>query len=173
MDRPIFLVGFMGSGKTTWGKKLANHLGLMFVDLDQVIVQRIGMSIPAYFERYGEQRFREIESQLLKEQGGLPAVISTGGGSPCFFDNMQWILQNGLAIYLHLTPKALYNRLQQSNIAARPALKGLAGEALLHFIEEKLREREPFYKQSQIHIDQINTSLEAIGQSIESYEKSI
>lgn len=173
MDKPIFLVGFMGSGKTTLGKKLANHLGLAFVDLDYLIVQRIGMSIPAYFEQYGEQKFREQESQLLKEQGGLAAVISTGGGSPCFFDNMQWILENGLAIYLHLTPKALHSRLQQSNIATRPALKGLKDEALLQFIEEKLREREFFYKQAHIHIDQLNTSLEAIGQSIESYEKSI
>lgn len=172
MDKPIFLVGFMGSGKTTLSKKLANHLGLDYVDLDHLIVQHIGMSIPAYFEKYGEQKFREVESELLKAQGGVWAVISTGGGSPCFFDNMQWILENGLAIYLQLTPKALYNRLQQSNIAARPALKGLQDEALLRFIEDKLREREPFYKQAHIHIDQLNTSLDAIEQAIKSFKKT-
>ncbi|HLT88839.1 MAG TPA: shikimate kinase [Sphingobacterium sp.] len=172
MDKPIFLIGFMGSGKTTLGKKLANHLNLKFIDLDHLIVERIGMSIPAYFTQYGEQQFRELESQILKEQGGEQAVISAGGGTPCFFDNMQWILENGISIYLHLTPKALHNRLQQSNIASRPALRGLRDEALLQFIEEKLDERAPFYRQAHIHIDQLNTSVDAIRQSIETYAKN-
>ncbi|MBD1422269.1 MULTISPECIES: shikimate kinase [Sphingobacterium] len=172
MDKPIFLIGFMGSGKTTLGRKLANHLNLKFIDLDHVIVERIGMSIPAYFTQYGEQKFREMESQLLKEQRGKRAVISTGGGSPCFFDNMEWILENGISIYLYLTPKALHNRLQQSNIASRPALQGLRDEALLQFIEEKLDERAPFYKQAHIHIDQLNTSLDTICQSIETYAEN-
>ena len=85
---------------------------------------------------------------------------------------MQWMLENGIAVYLHLTPKALHNRLQQSDIASRPALRGLRDEALLAFIEEKLRERDPFYKQAHIHIDQINTSLETVRQSIETYAKN-
>lgn len=172
MDKPIFLIGFMGSGKTTLGKKLANHLNRKFIDLDHVIVERIGMSIPEYFTQYGEQKFRELESQLLKEQQGERAVISTGGGSPCFFDNMQWILENGISIYLYLTPKALHHRLQQSNISSRPALQGLRDEALLQFIEEKLDERAPFYKQAHIHIDQLNTSLDTICQSIETYAEN-
>ncbi|PRD45436.1 shikimate kinase [Sphingobacterium haloxyli] len=172
MDKPIFIIGFMGSGKTTLGKKLASHLHLKFIDLDHLIVERAGMSIPEYFIQHGELKFRELESQILKEQGGKPAVISTGGGSPCFFDNMQWILENGISIYLFLTPKALYNRLQQSNIASRPALRGLRDEALLQFIEEKLNEREPFYSQAHIRIDQLNSSLDTISQSIKTYAKS-
>ncbi|MBD1431203.1 shikimate kinase [Sphingobacterium sp. DN00404] len=172
MDKPIFLIGFMGSGKTTLGKKLANHLSMQFIDLDHLIVERIGMSIPEYFTAYGEQNFRELESQMLKEQQGKRAVVSTGGGSPCFFDNMQWILENGIAVYLYLTPKALYNRLQQSNIASRPALQGLRDEALLQFIEEKLGEREFFYKQAHIQIDQLNSSLDTICQSIETYAEN-
>lgn len=163
----------MGSGKTTLGKKLASYLNLDFIDLDQVIVKHIGMSIPDYFSEFGEQKFRELESRLLKEQGRQAAVISTGGGSPCFFDNMEWILKNGIAIYLYLTPKALHNRLQQSNIASRPALKGLQGDALLQFIEEKLNEREPFYRQAHIQIDQLNTSLHAIRQSIETHQQHL
>lgn len=173
MDKPLFLIGFMGSGKTTLGKKLANHLNLKFIDLDQMIVARIGMAIPEYFTLHGEQKFRELESQILKEQAGERAVVSTGGGGPCFFDNMQWILENGISIYLYLTPKALHHRLQQSNIASRPALQGLRDEALLQFIEEKLSEREPFYKQANIHIDQLNTSLDAICQSIETYAENM
>lgn len=172
MNKPIFLIGFMGSGKTTLGKKLANHMNWKFVDLDLLIVTRIGMSIPEYFTQYGEQKFRELESQVLKEQQDERSVISTGGGSPCFFDNMQWMLENGIAVYLHLTPKALHNRLQQSDIASRPALRGLRDEALLAFIEEKLRERDPFYKQAHIHIDQLNASLETVRQSIETYAKN-
>lgn len=172
MNKPIFLIGFMGSGKTTVGKRLANCLHMNFIDLDQRIVERIGMSIPEYFTQYGERNFRELESQILKEQQDERAVISTGGGSPCFFDNMQWILENGISIYLYLTPKALHTRLQQSNIASRPALQGLRDEALLQFIEEKLDERAPFYKQAHIHIDQINTSLDTICQSIETYAKN-
>lgn len=169
MNKPIFLVGFMGSGKTTLGRKLANHLQKEFIDLDHLIVDRAGMSIPEYFEKYGEDQFRQLESEVLKEQAGIDAVVSTGGGSPCYFDNMDWILANGLAVYLHLTPKALHARLQQSKIANRPALKGLNGEELLLFIEEKLAQREPYYNRAQLHIDQLNTSVETLSQSIRSH----
>ncbi|GHE23049.1 shikimate kinase [Sphingobacterium griseoflavum] len=170
MDKPIFLIGFMGSGKTTLGRKLANQLQKKFIDLDHLIVDRVGMSIPEYFEKHGEEQFRILESQVLKEHGGLDVVLSTGGGSPCYFDNMDWILANGLAVYLQMTPRALHARLQQSKIANRPALKGLRGEALLQFIEDKLGQRESFYKRAQLHIDQLNTSVDALSQAIANYE---
>ena len=173
MDKPIFLIGFMGSGKTTLGKKLAKKLNKRFIDLDEEIVKSIGMSIPEYFEQYGEIEFRKLESKLLKEQTDGNTVVSTGGGSPCYFDNMDWIRNNGIALYLELTPKALHSRLQQSNIGSRPALGGLQGDALLEFIETKLQERAPYYLQAHIHIDQINTPLELICQSIESYEQKV
>jgi len=169
MNRPIFLIGFMGSGKTTLGRKLANYLQKDFIDLDQLIVERVGMSIPEYFEKNGEHQFRMLESQILKEQTAHHVVISTGGGSPCYFDNMDWILANGMAVYLHLTPKALHARLQQSKISNRPALKGLSGEELLQFIEEKLAEREPFYTRAHLHIDQLNTSVETLSKALQKY----
>lgn len=169
MGKPIFLIGFMGSGKTTWGKKLANRLQKQFVDLDQLIVQQVGMSIPEYFERYGEEQFRIVESKILKEQLNPDTIISTGGGSPCYFDNMDWINSHGLSVYLSLSPKALFTRLQQSNIANRPALKGLQGEALLAFIEEKLAARAPFYNQAQLRVDQMNATIDSIIQQIENY----
>lgn len=156
----------MGSGKTTLGKKLAHHLRRKFVDMDHLIVEHAGMSIPEYFAEFGEQKFRELERDTLQQLTDDNIVVSTGGGSPCYYDNMQWILDNGLAIYLYLTPKALYHRLQQSNIAKRPALKGLQGDALLHFIEEKLAEREPFYQRAHMQIDQLSTSVEDLSQSI-------
>lgn len=173
MDKPIFLIGFMGSGKTTLGKKLAKQLNKEFIDLDERIVKQIGISIPEYFELHGEENFRLLESKLLKEQSTENTVVSTGGGSPCYFDNMEWIRRNGIALYLHLTPNALFSRLQQSNINSRPALRGLQGESLLSFIQEKLNERAPFYQQAHIQIDQINTPLDIICQSIKNYEESI
>lgn len=169
MSKPVFLIGFMGSGKTTLGKKLASRLNRKFIDLDQLLVERVGMSIPAYFEAHGEADFRALESKILKEQIAEDTIVSTGGGSPCYFDNMDWMKDNGIPLYLNLSAKALFDRLRQSNIANRPALKGLEGEALLAFITEKLAERAPFYEQAAIHIDQLNTPIESISTLIESH----
>lgn len=162
MDKPIFLVGFMGSGKTTWGKKIANALQLPFVDLDHEIVENIGMSIPEYFKAHGEDNFRKLEQEYLQKQSGRIAVISTGGGTPCFFDNMEWINNNGLSLYLYHTSKSLWSRLSQSDVNKRPVLKGLSGDELFDFIDSKLKEREPYYNQAHIRFEQIHTPLEEI-----------
>lgn len=173
MEKPIFLIGFMGSGKTTMGKKLAKRLERSFVDMDHVIVDRIGMSIPEYFKQYGEDKFRKLEQEVLKEQTDPNSVVSTGGGSPCYFDNMDWILANGLAIYLNLSAKALHVRLQQSNIASRPALQGFTGDELLKFIEDKLAERAPYYQRAPIKVDQFNNNVENIYQIIKAHRDKI
>ncbi|MDR2282453.1 MAG: shikimate kinase [Sphingobacterium sp.] len=170
MNKPIFIVGFMGSGKTTLGKKIAAAMGKVFIDLDHEIVAHIGMSIPEYFNTFGEAHFRELEREFLKKQEGANAIISTGGGTPCYFDNMQWITNNGLAIYLEHSPKSLWSRLSQSDVNKRPVLKGLNGEELLAFIETKLAERTPFYNQSQLKVDQMHTSIEQIVQLIHNYK---
>lgn len=162
MNKPIFLIGFMGSGKTTWGKKIASALKVPFVDLDHEIVEHIGMSIPEYFSLHGEESFRELERVFLKKQAGRLAIISTGGGTPCYFDNMEWIKENGLSLYLFHTVKSLWSRLSQSDVNKRPVLKGLEGDALLAFIEQKLDERSSFYEQADIKFEQIHTSLEEI-----------
>ncbi|WP_156307107.1 shikimate kinase [Sphingobacterium endophyticum] len=162
MQKPVFLIGFMGSGKTTWGKKLANALNVPFVDLDHEIVDYIGMSIPEYFALYGEDQFRKIEMEVLHNQQNKPGIISTGGGTPCFFDNMDWLLNNGTVLYLKHSPKSLWNRLSQSDILKRPALNGLIGDDLLQFIETKLEERNPYYERAHVLVDQINTPLEEL-----------
>lgn len=166
MERPIFLVGFMGSGKTTWGKKLANAMGLPFLDLDHEIVKHIGMSIPEYFALHGEDRFRTVEREIMQQQLGKTGVISTGGGTPCYFDNMDWLLEHGTVLYLKHSPKSLWNRLSNSDVNKRPALKGMTGDDLLAFIETKLAERAPFYERSGIIVDQINTPLEELVNSL-------
>lgn len=169
MTSPIFIVGFMGSGKTTLGKKLAAATGRRFIDLDHEIVTYIDMSIPEYFDRFGEARFRELERDFLKQQKDNNAIVSTGGGTPCFYDNMQWIVDNGLALYLHHTPQSLWSRLNKSDVNKRPVLKGLNGDELLSFIETKLQERIPYYEQAQIKIDQIRTPIKDIVRLISQY----
>jgi len=144
----IFLVGFMGSGKSTFGKKLANKLGYEFVDLDAWIEKDLGKSIPQLFENEGENAFRELEKQALEqvlEQTNV--VISTGGGTPCYFDNMQKIVSAGLTIYLKLGARELTARLLDSK-TERPLVIGKSPEALYAFVQEKLEEREPFYTQA-------------------------
>ncbi|WP_257656263.1 shikimate kinase [Parapedobacter lycopersici] len=160
-NRTIFLIGFMGSGKTTWGRKLAQKTGWPFIDLDEQITQLIGQSIPEYFEHYGEDAFRELESRTLK---GLaftqPTVVSTGGGTPCFFDNMAWMNDNGTTVYLQLPPKVLWDRLTKSNITSRPALQGLSGEQLLEHIQAKLAEREPHYRKAAHVMNQLSLTVD-------------
>lgn len=170
MNKPIFLVGFMGSGKTTWGKKIANLLDIPFVDLDHAIVAHTGMSIPAYFNIHGESAFRKLENEFLKKHKEIRAVISTGGGTPCFYDNMEWIRNNGISLYLYHTPQSLCARLSQSDISKRPILQDLSGDDLLAFIETKLEERAVFYEQANIKFEQINTSLEEIISLIHAHE---
>src|SRR5690606_21602956 len=111
MDKPIFLIVFMGSGKTTLAKKIANALGLPFINLDQEIVNHIGMSISAYISQHGEEKLSQQECEFLRKHAGKAAVISTCGATPCQEDNMQWIKQHSRSLYLYHTPKTLWQRL--------------------------------------------------------------
>lgn len=163
MGNLVFLVGFMGSGKTTLAKKLANRLGIRFMDLDQLIVSQIGQSIPDYFTQYGEEAFRILEKDVLRAmEDDQPTVVAVGGGTPCFHDNMQWMNTRGQTIYLQMDSRGLWRRLAQSDIKKRPLLKGLEGEELHDFIDEKLKLREPYYLQAQYHIRQMVDSVEDI-----------
>ncbi len=144
----IYLIGFMGCGKTTLGKKLALNLGYEFVDLDKKIEAETGITIAQYFEQFGEDEFRKMERNVLKNTGSLETtVIATGGGAPCFFDNITWMNENGTTVYISLPPKALVKRLE-NGIDERPVLQGLRGPELEAFIAEKLLIREPFYNQA-------------------------
>jgi shikimate kinase len=148
----LYLIGFMGSGKTTLGKRLALKLGYQFIDIDKIIENDIKMSIAEYFKLYGEEAFRAKENAIIKTmEAPENAVIATGGGAPCFHDNLEWMNEHGLTVYLSLSPKALAERLRNAT-EQRPILKNLKGEALEEFIAEKLKERNPFYTKAQLTI---------------------
>ncbi|MGB8491247.1 MAG: shikimate kinase [Bacteroidales bacterium] len=149
----IFLIGFMGSGKSTTAKKLASKLGWTFIDLDQKIEEKAGKRITQIFSGEGEDWFRRLESETLREAiSAEHAVISTGGGTPCYSVNMDLMVSSGLTVYLKMTPEQLRNRLSHST-STRPLLKGMKEDELLGFIERKLDEREKWYLKARIIAD--------------------
>lgn len=149
MER-IFLIGYMGTGKTTAGRHLAQVLDLEFYDLDHYIEARFQKTVSQIFEEFGEEKFREIERSMLHEVGEFEnVVIATGGGSPCFFDNMEYMNGVGKTVYLKASPEALTERLSSCK-AKRPLIKDKSDEELLAFVEENLVKREPFYSKAAI-----------------------
>jgi len=164
--RKIYIIGFMGSGKTTTGKKLATALGWSFIDLDNKIEEEAGKTIPELFSEYGEEYFRNTESEVLKSlKCQADTVISTGGGAPCHSDNMKFMLDTGLTIYLKLTPVQLCSRLSESG-GERPLIKDLDPENLLKFIKEKLSVRERWYNQAVITSEGIDIDISALHASV-------
>jgi shikimate kinase len=139
----------MGSGKSTIGKKLAKRLQYSFVDLDMLIEGKQLKSVSRIFAENGEQEFRMLEKKYLHEIANSEnVVISTGGGTPCFFDNMEFMNSRGLTIYLKLSPTELAERLEATQDNKRPLLAEKKGNKLIRFIEEGLKMRESFYCQA-------------------------
>ena len=157
MKKPITLIGFMGSGKSTIARYLAEKKGVQFTDLDTFIEESEGVSIPSIFETKGEDVFRQIESACLLEVFKSPnQIIALGGGTPCFNDNMNIIKELSLSVYLKVSPEGLRDRLINSH-NTRPLIKGMSEGELLDYIRIKLKEREKYYLQADhvIESDQI------------------
>jgi len=162
----IFFIGFMGCGKTTWSRKLAAHLGYDFIDLDHLLEEQAGMTIAEYFATHGEDSFRILESEVLRQTPYTQnTVVSTGGGLPCFFDNMEWMNAHGKTVYIKLSPKTLVDRLERSK-NKRPLLREKQGEELLAFITERLAEREVFYLQAGYIANGISLSVDGLEELI-------
>ena len=153
--RRIILVGYMGSGKTTVGKALSKATGMMFYDLDWYIESRMRKSVSQIFAERGEEGFRKIEYNMLHEVAEFEdVIISCGGGTPCFFDNMDYLNQQGDVVYLKATPETLYKHLLMAKME-RPLLKGKSSEELIAYITEHLKERSQFYEKAR-HILDVN-----------------
>lgn len=141
----ILLVGFMAAGKTTLGKALAHQLGLQFVDLDHYIENRYRCTVAQLFAKHSEEDFRIIERNILHEVAEFEdVIISTGGGTPCFFDNMQYMNTQGITVFLDAAVDVIHNRLTIARIQ-RPLVKGKTAEELHQYITDMLAKRLPYY----------------------------
>lgn len=160
----FFLIGYMGSGKTTLGKILATHLNLAFIDLDTYIEQRYFKTIAQLFEEKGEDEFRIIEQAALQEVSDFEnIIISTGGGAPCFFNNMQLMNEKGITIFLNVTAEKLVENLKNAK-SVRPLLKDKTDDELLSFIQENLTKRAPFYSQAKLVLNPENSIEKLVAQ---------
>lgn len=163
MNKLIYLIGFMGSGKSTAGKKLATMLNYSFLDLDDAIENKYRISIPSIFSRFDENAFRILENKVLIDTFSLKNyVVSTGGGTPCYYGNMALMRDQGTTVYLKLHPGSLHMRLTQSK-KKRPLIQDKNPDEVIKFIEEMLEQREYFYKQAHITIKGEDVDLESLA----------
>lgn len=150
MKFPIFIVGYMASGKTTFGRALASRLHMDFIDLDEEIEKMQGSSVAQIIEKDGIKHFRQLESQTLREIAQRPdAIIACGGGTPCHFDNMSFMNSIGTTLRLHATPERIAERVKHAG-PTRPLLNNLPDFKLIPHIISHLRDREPFYSKAHI-----------------------
>ena len=145
----IFLTGYMGAGKTTLGKAFARQMNISFIDLDWYIEERFHKTVGELFTERGETGFRELERSMLHEVAEFEnVVISTGGGAPCFFDNMEFMNRVGKTVFLDVHPDVLFRRLRVAK-QQRPILQGKEDDELKVFIVQALEKRSSFYHQAQ------------------------
>lgn len=169
----IFLIGFMGSGKSYWARHLAGSLQLSLLDMDEEIEKRIGLNITDIFSQRGESYFRDAEHEMLKEFITKDKILlSCGGGLPCFNDNMNLMNQHGLTIWLDPPVEVMVERLKRKKYK-RPLLKDLSDEQLLEFVNKKLAERIDFYSQAKLIINPIDYSVESLTSKINSCKELI
>lgn len=143
--RRIILIGYMGAGKTTVGKELAKQLGITFYDLDWYIENRMRKKVKEIFDEQGEEGFRKIEYNMLHEVAEFEdVVLACGGGTPCFFDNMEYLVKQGDVVYLKGEPDVLFRHLKMGK-GVRPLLLGKTDEELMEYIRENVAKREEFY----------------------------
>ena len=167
MNTRIFLIGFMGSGKSTHGKTLARKIGYQYMDMDQLIEETADMSIPTIFKEHGEAVFRKWEYDILLELCKRERlVISTGGGAPCHGKMMKIMKAKGSTVYLELAPEALRDRLLRSR-NERPLIKGKSESELLEFISTLLAERVPYYQQADHYVDGLHFKVEDLVAMLE------
>lgn len=172
--KSIILVGYMGAGKTTIGHAMAKELGMRFYDLDWYIEMRFHRTVAQIFEERGEAAFREMERNMLHEVAEFEdVIISCGGGTPCFFDNMDYMNSRCNTVYLKASASVLASHLKMGRVV-RPLILGKSDEELQSYIEEMLRQREPFYMKAN-HIFDVSllNSAQRVAESVRLLRKAI
>ena len=172
--RRIIFIGYMGSGKTTVGKALSKELGMPFYDLDWYIESRMRKTVKELFDSIGEEGFRKIERNMLHEVAEFEnVIISCGGGTPCFFDNMDYINQQGDTIYLKASPEVLHGHLKMGK-TVRPLLLNKTPEEVEIFIAQQLEQRRVFYEKAKYTLDvNLLDNYEKIKLSVEKIKEMI
>lgn len=163
----IFLIGFMGCGKTHWGQQLGKKLNLPFFDLDEQIVTEEGKSITEIFAAHGEEYFRQKEKDVLYTltENHHSFVLACGGGTPCFYNNIEYMNRKGTAVWINCPVECLYRRLVKEK-KERPLIRNLSDDELRSFIIKKFADRKIFYRQASVIINEEDISLETIMDNI-------
>ncbi len=165
MDR-IYIVGYMGAGKTTAARRLAQRMGWEVVDTDALFEEKYKISVNDFFNKYDEPLYRKLESEVLKATESLDhVVVSTGGGTACFFDNMDWMNQHGLTVFLRISPQAAVDRVIHSR-HKRPLVEGKSEEELTEFVNQHYASRLPFYEQARITAKSEDFDIERLMEAI-------
>lgn len=169
LKHDIFLVGMPACGKSTLGSALATRLQRPFVDLDHYVEQQSGLTINEIFSQRGEEAFRQLESQWLRllPEGDVPLVVATGGGTPCFGDNMNYINDRGISIYLEVSEEELGARLRSST-EERPLVKGLTPAELKEYLSRLLAKRAPYYHKAALILSGKDASVDFAVQRLQS-----
>ncbi len=163
----IFLIGFMGSGKTHWGRLLSEKLGIRFFDLDEQVTEHAGKTIPEIFSAEGEEQFRLLEKDVLHiiTESHDNFVMACGGGSPCYFNNIEYMNTAGTTVWINTPQDTLHKRLVVEK-DKRPLIKDLTDEQLRNFIQKKFSDRRIYYEQADIAIDEEPVQLEKLIEKI-------
>ena len=163
----IYLIGFMGSGKTHWGKQLSQKLNIPFFDLDEEIVAEEGKSITEIFAAHGEEYFRQKEKDVLYTvtEKHHSFVMATGGGTPCFYNNIEYMNRKGTSVWFNCSVECLFVRLVKEK-DKRPLIRNLSDEDLRHFIIKKFGDRKIFYRQASVVINEDDITLDHIVDTI-------
>ena len=162
----IYLVGYMGAGKTTTACRLAQRLGWEVADTDALFEEKYKISVNDFFNKYDEPLYRKLESEVLKATEGLEnVVVSTGGGTACYFDNMEWMNSHGLTVFLRISPQAAVDRVIHSR-HKRPLAEGKSEEELTEFVNSHYASRMPFYEQARLTVKSEDLDVEGLLFSI-------
>lgn len=159
----IYLIGMPGAGKSTFGKDLAQTIGYQFIDTDEEISNIKSKSVSKIFTEEGENHFRELEHNFIQKKFHK-TVIATGGGLPCFFDNILTIKQNGFVVFIHRNEYTLLQQIMTTQLTERPLFTGLSKESIVEKVKKLLKEREPFYFQADMFINPESVSVQRLAE---------